>query len=40
MVVTDVKIDAAEVKASLPKWVDEDRAFAVALLKVSPKVSK
>lgn len=33
MLVTDVRTDAAEVKETLPKWVDEERAFAVSLLK-------
>ncbi|RXG65468.1 Cytoplasmic dynein 2 heavy chain 1 [Armadillidium vulgare] len=32
-VVTDVKADQAEIKASLPKWIDEERGYAVALLR-------
>ncbi|XP_069942834.1 cytoplasmic dynein 2 heavy chain 1 isoform X1 [Cherax quadricarinatus] len=31
--VTDVRTDATEVKEALPKWIDEERAFAISLLK-------
>ncbi|XP_068211563.1 cytoplasmic dynein 2 heavy chain 1 [Palaemon carinicauda] len=31
--VTDVRTDGAEPKESLPNWIDEERAFAVMLLK-------
>ncbi|XP_042221258.1 cytoplasmic dynein 2 heavy chain 1-like isoform X2 [Homarus americanus] len=31
--VTDIRMDITEIKKALPKWVDEERAFAVALLK-------
>ncbi|XP_076054654.1 dynein cytoplasmic heavy chain beethoven [Oratosquilla oratoria] len=31
--VTDVRADASEMKEGLAKWLDEERAFAVALLK-------
>ncbi|XP_037796301.1 LOW QUALITY PROTEIN: cytoplasmic dynein 2 heavy chain 1-like [Penaeus monodon] len=31
--VTDVKADATELKEALPNWIDEERAFAVALLR-------
>ncbi|ROT63097.1 putative cytoplasmic dynein 2 heavy chain 1-like isoform X1 [Penaeus vannamei] len=31
--VTDVKADASELKEALPNWIDEERAFAVALLR-------
>ncbi|CAG0920502.1 unnamed protein product, partial [Notodromas monacha] len=33
MLVTDVKLDVAEAKATLPSWINEERALAVSLLK-------
>ena len=33
--VTDVRGDTAEIKNALPKWIDEERASSVLLLKVS-----
>lgn len=32
--VTDVRTEATEVKDTLPKWIDEERATSVQLLKV------
>ncbi|CAM1329611.1 Uncharacterised protein at_DN1743, partial [Pycnogonum litorale] len=31
--VSDLKMDAAEIKHSLPRWIDEDRTLAVGLLR-------
>ena len=33
--VTDIRTDPAQAKDSLPSWIDEERTFAVMLLKVS-----
>lgn len=32
--VTDVRADTTEMKDALPKWIDEERASSVLLLKV------
>lgn len=32
--VTDVRSEATEMKDTLPKWIDEERATSVQLLKV------
>lgn len=32
--VTDVRTEATEMKDTLPKWIDEERATSVQLLKV------
>ena len=32
--VSDVRGEMADIRAALPRWIDEERAYAVALLKV------
>lgn len=32
--VTDIRTEATEMKDTLPKWIDEERATSVQLLKV------
>ncbi|XP_022257756.1 cytoplasmic dynein 2 heavy chain 1-like, partial [Limulus polyphemus] len=35
MLVTDIKLEKSEMQAALPKWVPEERALAITLLKIT-----
>jgi hypothetical protein len=38
MIVSDVKHDAQKLSRELPSWIDQERAMAVAMFKVSIRI--